>query len=102
MTDVELKDEALDYTAIMQDMPEDIVLCGELKDAIIRIAGSLDDKYRDTMIFKVVFNRTVKEIADLCGISEGNVRTRLTRAKAMIVKELEKEGLLYAKTKSDK
>ena len=100
--DVELSDDILDYSKLVQNMPLDFLMCEELREAIMNIIQTMDEKYKDVITFKLVFDMPIKKIAALCGISEGNVRTRLSRAKAKLYEELIKEGWINEKPKSKK
>lgn len=81
------------------DAPQDIVLCDELRAAMVNAINNLDEIYRDVLRMKMVLNMSNKQIAEICGISEGNVRQRLLRAKRQVAEALEKEGLINAKSK---
>ena len=50
-------------------------------------------------MLKIASEKSTKEIADILGMSEENVRVKLHRARSIIYKELEKEGLVDARRK---
>lgn len=73
--------------------PEDIVITKETKKAIVKIVSSLSPKYKDVLILRRAYNMSREDIANIFQISVETVKKRLQRAKAMILKELEKENI---------
>lgn len=66
----------------------------ELQD-IYESIGSLPDKYREIIELKVYHNLSDKEISDIIGIDNANVRKRLQRAREMLKKKLVEKGEDY-------
>jgi RNA polymerase sigma-70 factor (ECF subfamily) len=60
----------------------------ELRQAIYK----LDDDYREPLVLQVLMGHSTKEIAELMGIQQGAVLTRLHRARIKLKDEVEKEG----------
>ena len=79
--------------------PDDIIIGKELRVALKRILKKLDSTYREVLMLKIASEKSTKEIADILGMSEENVRVKLHRARSIIYKELEKEGLVDARRK---
>ena len=77
--------------------PDDIVLSREFSDRTKQIIQNLDPIYKDIFRLKIAYKKSDAEIAKMCGISEDNVRKRLSRARAKIIEALEKEGLINAR-----
>jgi RNA polymerase sigma-70 factor (ECF subfamily) len=61
----------------------------DLRLAIYR----LDDDYREPLVLQVLMGHSTKEIAELMGLQQGAVLTRLHRARLKLKDEVEKEGL---------
>ena len=61
----------------------------DLENAVLDILKNLPAKYRDIFLLKYSSHLDNHEIARLCGISEGTVRQRISRGKALIEKKLE-------------
>jgi len=59
----------------------------ELREAIYR----LDDDYREPLVLQVLMGHSTREIAELMGIQQGAVLTRLHRARIKLKGEVEKE-----------
>lgn len=86
--DVELNDDVIEALKPWQNIPLDLLLCEELRKVIMDKIQDMDDKYKDILTFRLVFDMSVEKIAALCGISKSNVRTRFFRAKAKLYDEL--------------
>ena len=56
---------------------------------VVEAIKSLDDKYRDTLYLVYFEEKTVKEIAELMGISAKTVYTRLERGRILLLESLE-------------
>ena len=61
----------------------------DLRLAIYR----LDDDYREPLVLQVLMGHSTKEIAELMGLQQGAVLTRLHRARLKLKEEVEKEDL---------
>ena len=59
----------------------------DLRLAIYR----LDDDYREPLVLQVLMGHSTKEIAELMGLQQGAVLTRLHRARLKLQDEVEKE-----------
>ena len=62
----------------------------ELEDLRLAIYR-LDDDYREPLVLQVLMGHSTKEIAELMGLKQGAVLTRLHRARLKLQDEVEKE-----------
>jgi RNA polymerase sigma-70 factor (ECF subfamily) len=60
----------------------------DLRQAIYK----LDDDYREPLVLQVMMGHSTKEIAELMGLQQGAVLTRLHRARLKLKEEVEKEA----------
>ena len=60
----------------------------DMRQAIYR----LDDDYREPLVLQVLMGHSTKEIAELMGLQQGAVLTRLHRARLKLKEEVEKEA----------
>jgi RNA polymerase sigma-70 factor (ECF subfamily) len=94
-----------DYTpAILTDwreIPSESLERKELRETLRRAVNELPEKYREVLISRDVREMNIAETAELLGISEGMVKTRLFRARLMMQKivapELRAQGKRYTK-----
>ena len=79
------KDEEGDYSpkdfADWREIPSETLKRNELRNALKRALASLPLKYREVLILRDIQNLSIEETAEILGISEGNVKTRLLRAR---------------------
>ena len=64
-------------------------------EKVLKAIEKLDDKYRYTLMYRYTHEMGVKEIAELMGIPEKTVYTRLERGRTQLLILLEKEGISY-------
>jgi RNA polymerase sigma-70 factor (ECF subfamily) len=76
------------YIAPWRDDPADLAGRHETRHLIDRALADLDDKYRAVFVLRDVEGFSVKETADLLGISEANVKVRLLRARLALREKL--------------
>ena len=78
-------DEERDYSpkdfADWREIPSETLKRNELRNALKRALASLPLKYREVLILRDIQNLSIEETAEILGISEGNVKTRLLRAR---------------------
>jgi RNA polymerase sigma-70 factor (ECF subfamily) len=78
-------DEEGDYIprdfADWRDIPSEELQRKELRDAIKRALASLDSKYREVLLCRDVQHLSIAETAQVLGITEASVKTRLLRAR---------------------
>jgi len=66
------------------------------KDSVKQITGAIEALsliYRDVLLLKRAYGYSLKEIAELLEIPEETVKKRLARARKMLSRVLEKEGI---------
>ena len=64
-------------------------------EKVLKAIEKLDDKYRYTLMYRYTHEMGVKEIAELMGVPEKTVYTRLERGRTQLLILLEKEGISY-------
>jgi RNA polymerase sigma-70 factor, ECF subfamily len=78
-------DEEGDYSpkdfADWREIPSETLKRDELRNALKRALASLPLKYREVFILRDIQNLSIEETAEILSISEGNVKTRLLRAR---------------------
>jgi RNA polymerase sigma-70 factor (ECF subfamily) len=77
--------EDADYVPIQlrdwREIPSQALERQELRQALARALASLDDKYREVLVLRDVEHLNVAETAAILGITPGNVKVRLLRAR---------------------
>ena len=71
---------------------EEIVVSEETVDAVKRVIGSLGERYKDICIMRFVYGYKDKEIAGLLDINPETVRSRISRARKILIKAIKEEG----------
>ena len=83
--DEERTDEEGDYSpkdfADWREIPSETLKRDELRNALQRALASLPLKYREVLVLRDIQNLSIEETADILDISQGNVKTRLLRAR---------------------
>ena len=64
-----------------RDIPSDALEQKELRQTLKMALKSLPPKYRSVLVLRDVEQLSIRETADVLGISEANVKTRLCRAR---------------------
>jgi RNA polymerase sigma-70 factor (ECF subfamily) len=64
-----------------REIPSEALEQAELRKALTRALDSLPEKYRVVMILRDVQHLSISETAKVLGLSEANVKTRLSRAR---------------------
>ncbi len=90
-TDVLSPDEMEKETDCSQDLPLEHVISEESYSRMMNCLLKLNDSYKDILRLKYVYDYTNAEIVGILGISEGNARARLYRARQALIREIEKE-----------
>jgi RNA polymerase sigma-70 factor, ECF subfamily len=92
-----------DYTpAVLTDwreIPSEALDRKELRETLQRAVDQLPEKYREVLILRDVREMNITETAQLLGITEGMVKTRLFRARLLMQKIVAPE--LVAQGKKD-
>ncbi|MFO0849588.1 MAG: sigma-70 family RNA polymerase sigma factor [Gemmataceae bacterium] len=71
-----------------RDDPAELAERREVRELIDRALAELDDKYRAVFVLRDVEGFSVRETADLLGLSEANVKVRLLRARLALRERL--------------
>ena len=83
--DEQKTDEQGDYFpkdyADWREIPSEALHRKELRGALQRALNSLPTKYREVLILRDVQHLSIQETAQVLGITEGSVKTRLLRAR---------------------
>ncbi len=74
-------DELMAERVLMAPASQD--KCLELRD-VLRALEVIPDNYREALILVAAGNLSYEEIADICGIALGTVKSRICRARAML------------------
>lgn len=69
-----------------REIPSEALDRKELRDMLQRALGELPLKYREVLVMRDVREMNIAESAQLLGISQGMVKTRLLRARLMMQK----------------
>jgi RNA polymerase sigma-70 factor (ECF subfamily) len=77
-----------EFIAPWRDDPADLAERHEVRGLIDRALAELDDKYRAVFVLRDVEGLSVREAAELLGISEANVKVRLLRARLALREKL--------------
>jgi len=67
-----------------REIPSEALDRKELRDALTKSLNSLSEKYRTVLILRDVQQLSITETAQALGISEANVKTRLSRARLQL------------------
>lgn len=74
--------------------PEALVISEETVNGIMACMAKLPEQYADILRLKIVYQLDDSRIAKLLAIKPQNARTRLSRARAALIRIIKKEGLL--------
>lgn len=74
--------------------PEALVISEETVAGIMACMAKLPEQYADILRLKIVYHLDDSRIAKALAIKPQNARTRLSRARAALIRIIKKEGLL--------
>jgi RNA polymerase sigma-70 factor (ECF subfamily) len=77
-----------EYIADWRQSPEELVRKNEVQRLLEDALGKLDEKHRLVFLLRDVEGLSVKEAAEALGLSEGNTKVRLLRARLQLLEEL--------------
>jgi RNA polymerase sigma-70 factor (ECF subfamily) len=80
----------------VRELPEDILLRRETRKTIADSIGKLGADYREILIMREITGMSYSDIAVTLNISEGTVKSRLSRARQNLVNILLKKGTFPA------
>ncbi|MBD7912881.1 MULTISPECIES: sigma-70 family RNA polymerase sigma factor [Clostridium] len=75
---------------IVEKTPEELVLCKELNEIILKGIINMNDKYRDVLVYRLYESMPFKKIAAIMNISENSAKVIFYRGKEMLKKSLTK------------
>jgi RNA polymerase sigma-70 factor (ECF subfamily) len=75
-------------------LPEDMLLRRELFAAVVKGLESLPPVYRETLLLRESSGLSYADIAEVTGVSEGTVKSRLSRARQALARILTENGTL--------
>lgn len=70
------------------ESPEEIVLAKERQRVVRQAIASLPEEQRDVIVLRELEDMPYSEIAEVLGISEGTVKSRISRGREALKKEL--------------
>jgi len=77
-----------EYIADWRSGPEELVHRSEVRQLLEEALANLDEKYRLVFLLRDVEGLSVRETAELLGLSETNVKVRLLRARLQLREQL--------------
>ena len=99
--DRSLEDPDLAPLANQAPMPQEIMEQRELQQALMDAMEKLPEESRTVLLLRDVEGFTYREIAQDLGLSEGTVKSRLSRARRALRKNLLASGTLWAESPSN-
>ena len=69
--------------------PEADLLSWETRGILHRAIAGLPDQYRAVVVLREIEGLSTREVSEVLGISEANVKTRLHRARVLLREQLE-------------
>ncbi len=87
LNDAPLSEEIPDASS----SPEETIVDKHCGNSVRRAINELSEIYRQVIILHYFSEMTVQEISKSTGISEGTIKSRLVRARALLAKTLENE-----------
>lgn len=67
--------------------PESILLRENRRDLLNAMVAALPEEFREVLVLREMEELSYKEIADIVGIPQGTVMSRLSRARAMLMRD---------------
>lgn len=94
MKKAELPTTEFTEEADLSPSPEALVISEETVNGIMACMGKLPEQYADILRLKIVYHLDDSRIAKVLGIKSQNARTRLSRARAALMKLMREGGLV--------
>ena len=66
----------------------------ESAERLMKLIEQMPDSYRDVLLLRCRYDMDTGEIAEVLGLENGTVRTRLSRAKTWLRKNMKEGGIL--------
>ncbi len=86
-------DDEVDDNMINYVEPSKIVIDRETVNKVAEAIENLPEIYRDVILLEKLYGYTKEEIADLLGVNYETIKKRSIRARKILLKALETEGL---------
>lgn len=77
-----------EYIAPWRDDPADLAARHEVRELIERALAEIDEKYRTVFVLRDVEGFSIRETAEVLGLTEAAVKVRLLRARLMLRERL--------------
>ena len=90
-------DNICEFVKDDKEGPEGLVVRTEEQTILLNAVESLDDKFRIVLILFYYNHTAQEEIAKICNIPKGTVKSRLHKGRELVKKILIKEGYVYEK-----
>jgi RNA polymerase sigma-70 factor (ECF subfamily) len=74
--------------------PEETLISNEVKEAVQLKIAELDTEHRTAIVLRDIQGLSYQEIAEILGLKEGTVKSRIHRARLELKEKLEREGKL--------
>ena len=75
--------------------PEEDVLASDTRAAVREALASVDDIYREPLTMYYFSDMSVSEIAEALELSEGTVKSRMSRGRKLMAQHLRAKGIVY-------
>ncbi len=76
------------------ELPEPAAMNAEKTSALYRAIGGLDEIYREPIMLHYFSGLNYKEIASMLGVTEGTIKSRMSRARTMLQAKLKEGGAI--------
>lgn len=88
-----------DPAAVAQEETEEMDALGEIirqeaRQVVLRELNELDDSYRQVVLLKVVQGMSLRQVADVVGVSVSTVNYRLNQGLGLLAQRLRKAGVV--------
>ena len=94
-SEVTLEDESiLDALIDPAATPAEELAMDDMQQQLLRLMDQLTDEHREVLKLTYFEDKSVKEVAELLGISENTVKTRLFYARKRLAQLLDKAGIV--------
>lgn len=94
-TEITLDDERMMLSMVdTSATPEETREQEDMKHQLLRLMNHLTDEHRDVLRLTYFEDKSVKEVADILGISDNTVKTRMFYARKRLGQMLEKAGIM--------
>jgi RNA polymerase sigma factor (sigma-70 family) len=70
------------------------VLRQEAREVALRELGELDEQYRQVVLLKIIQGMTLRQVAEVVGISTSLANYRLNKALAELARRLQRAGVV--------